>query len=304
MANIFEKVLNKEIILEPFPHIVVEGLIEESTYADIDSEFPSGLSITRQNAMRRYLLQRMSTGCAIEDVMEEIQHISGVFQGLVSYESLKVYENAIKDGISFNPELIQNTSVTLQFDNLKYVQGLNPFKKLKEDWKDAKIDFLRKFREWMPREFREDDSLFKSLERSTYSRGDIRINTKVTTEGTSVIGPHIDSPQEVIAGLIYCRSDKDVGHGGDLALFKLKKDANQRFMSINKRKIPYKYLVLAKKIFYQKNTALFFPNSLRAIHAVTPRDLNTSERRIINVSIEIPGKKTLWDKNLGVDPAL
>ena len=49
MANIFEKVLSK-VTLEPFPHIV-NGLIEESIYADID-EFPSGLSITRQNAMK------------------------------------------------------------------------------------------------------------------------------------------------------------------------------------------------------------------------------------------------------------
>ena len=102
---------------------------------------------------------------------------------------------------------------------MTYVYGLNSFKKLKEDLKEVKIEFLRKFREWMPREFREDDSLYKSLDRATYSRGDIRVNSKVTKEGTSVIGPHTDCPQEVIAGLIYCRSDNDLGHGGDLALY-------------------------------------------------------------------------------------
>ena len=78
--------------------------------------------------------------------MKEIQHISGVFQGLTSYESLKVYEKAIKDGISFNPEIIQNTSITLQFDTLQHAEGLKSFKKLKEDWNDVKIEFLRKFK--------------------------------------------------------------------------------------------------------------------------------------------------------------
>ena len=49
---------------------------------------------------------------------------------------------------------------------------------------------------------------------------------------TTALGAHIDSQQEVVAGLIYCRADEDRGQGGDLALYKLKDEIGDKFMSI------------------------------------------------------------------------
>ena len=57
---------------------------------------------------------------------------------------------------------------------------------------------------------------------------------------------------------------------------------------MSKKKSTETYVEEIKRIKYDKNVAIFFPNSLNAIHAVT-RDINDTERRLINVSIELPG---------------
>ena len=61
---------------------------------------------------------------------------------------------------------------------------------------------------------------------------------------------------------------------------------------------------MKKTVKYGENVAIFFPNSLKAIHAVTVRDINMIERRLLNLSIELPGKMTLWRSELGVDENL
>ena len=72
--------------------------------------------------------------------------------------------------------------------------------------------------------------MFGKLVELAYCRGDIRVNTRVTRPNTTH-GAHVDSQQEVIAGLIYCRADDDKGQGGDLALYKLKDHIGDKFMS-------------------------------------------------------------------------
>ena len=72
--------------------------------------------------------------------------------------------------------------------------------------------------------------MFGKLVELAYCRG-IWVNTRVTRPNTTALGAHVDSQQEVIAGLIYCRADDDKGQGGDLALYKLKDHIGDKFMS-------------------------------------------------------------------------
>ena len=298
MSNLFNKLLDAEVMLQPFPHVVIEEFIDHGMYADLDMQFPKGRSIHKyQIKLENYIAKRLLDGSSTTELG---RYKRGLNDALAN-KFIENYNKRIHGGILADPELPQNTAVSLEFNSLGNVGGLDPFKKLRSEWANAKIDILNKFRKWIPNA--KNDLFWKNLLDSSYSRGDIRVNTKVAIEGTTSLGPHIDSQQEIIAGLIYCRHDYDNSHGGDLGLYRLKNEIGPHFMS-KKRRIPYKYVELEKTIAYKKNTAVFFPNSLKAIHAVTPRGLGNFERRIINVSIEVLGNKALWDLNLGVDSSL
>ena len=298
MSNLFNKLLDAEVMLHPFPHVVVEGFIDDDVYADLDMQFPSGKSINKfQIKLENYIAKRLLEG----STTRELGRYKRGLNNETANNFIENYNKRIQNGESADPELPQNTAISLEFNSLGNVGGLDPFKKLRSEWENAKVDILNKFRKWIPNA--KNNIFWKNLLDSSYSRGDIRVNTRVAIEGTTTLGPHIDSQQEIIAGLIYCRHDSDDSHGGDLGLYRLKNEIGHQFMS-EKRRIPYEYVELEKTIAYKKNTAVFFPNSLRAIHAVTPRGLGKFERRIINVSIELLENKALWDINLGVDSSL
>ena len=289
----FEKLLNSEVDMDPFPHIIINNFFDENTYKEIDRKFPTGKKIQSFTmAVEEYIAKELMKGAKIEEMVE---YIAGLNERNAN-EFVENYKEAVKKGV---PELTQNTAISLQFNTLEAINGLSVFKKIKKEWELAKKESLKKFRQFLPDYIKNDDVLFGKLVKLSYSRGDIRVNTRVTMPNTTALGAHIDSQQEVVAGLIYCRADEDRGQGGDLALYKLKDEIGDKFMSI-KRRVPETYVEEIKKIKYDKNVAIFFPNSIKAIHAVTARDINDTERRLINVSIELPGDITLWERKEGV----
>ena len=58
MSNIFKKLLEADVVLEPFPHVVIEGLIDRNTYTDLEKQFPSGLSIKNTTTQFKILSRR------------------------------------------------------------------------------------------------------------------------------------------------------------------------------------------------------------------------------------------------------
>ena len=252
MSNIFKKLLEADVVLEPFPHVVIEGLIDRNTYTDLEKQFPSGLSIKKyHNSVQDFIAKRLMAGSTIEEL--------GYFiRGLDDSKAKRYIANYQRKAQNKYPselKLTQNTPLILEFKSLRTVDGLHSFKKLKSDWEDIRLSVLRKFREWIPAG-REDNIPWKALEQFSFSRGDVRVNTKVSIEGTTSLGPHIDNSQEIIAGLIYFKSDNDNSDGGDLGLYGLNNGVGFQFMS-PKRRIPDEYVNLEKNIRYGKNIAVF-----------------------------------------------
>ena len=298
--NMFEKLLEAEITTEPFPHIIIKNFFERGTYNRISEEFPSGRQIKNYEiAKEDYIAKQILSG-------ESIETLSKYVKGITSEKAdmyVQFYRKRCKDKSLYNRELIQNSAISLQFSELEAINGLASFKKIRDEWNCAKLDVIEKFKRWLPKNIQRDSILYSKLKEVSYCRGDIRVNAAVVKEGTTTLGAHLDSQQEIIAGLIYCRDKNDQGNGGDLALYKLKDEKMEKFMS-KKRRIPEKLIDLKKTVKYGENVAIFFPNSLKAIHAVTVRDINMIERRLLNLSIELPGKMTLWRSELGVDENL
>jgi hypothetical protein len=112
----------------------------------------------------------------------------------------------------------------------------------------------------------------------------VGINSPVTVEGTSVIGPHLDSPKELYAGLFYLRHQEDVAAGGDLVVYEWKDPQIRNF--VEKRHIDPSLVVERGTIPYGPNRFVWFLNSVEAVHGVTMRQRSPLPRRLCNIIAE------------------
>ena len=108
------------------------------------------------------------------------------------------------------------------------------------------------------------------------------INTPVKTI-TSVRGPHIDNPVELIGGLFYLKDTNDMSNGGDLLLY----ETTGKIYFKDKAEVQNEEnLKIYKKIKYSFNNCVFFLNTIKSIHSITPRSLTNITRNLTNIIIE------------------
>jgi hypothetical protein len=153
----------------------------------------------------------------------------------------------------------QNTAYSLEFDLIEPKdKHLIDFA---NDWSRQKNGLLDFIFDQLPLHVKDQIINVKAL---SFTRGDFRASSPVTVANTTQLGPHLDSPFEILAGLIYLKIEED------------------------KRRVPLKYLDKIHSIPYKNNIGIFFISHPKAIHGVAPRDLTTYDRRVINLSIELP----------------
>lgn len=108
----------------------------------------------------------------------------------------------------------------------------------------------------------------------------IGANTPTTTAG-SVRGPHIDSTNELVAGLFYMPLPEDDA-GGDLEVHELLafpqfRPPSELLPNLSRR---------VKTVPYAPNTFFMFVNGPYSIHAVTPRQPTKLERRLVSFAVD------------------
>jgi hypothetical protein len=103
-------------------------------------------------------------------------------------------------------------------------------------------------------------------------------------EKSSVRGPHVDNPAELIAGLFYLRDDLDKSTGGDLVIHS---SGEKKIYFEGKAEVKnIQDLTDVKIIKYKKNHTVFFLNSINSIHSITPRQVTNNTRCLTNIIIE------------------
>jgi len=112
----------------------------------------------------------------------------------------------------------------------------------------------------------------------------IGINTP-SRNRSSVRRVHTDAPDELFAGLFYFRAPDDQAVGGDLEIFRWKRDKAHLFVGseVNESDAEPVHTVA-----YKPNTAVIFINSTMALHAVSARDPSPVSRRLVNVMGRVP----------------
>ena len=95
---------------------------------------------------------------------------------------------------------------------------------------------------------------------------------------SSVRPAHVDSENEIFAGLFYMKPEGDTTPGGDLALYSFKDGKN----AFGGHYADLEDVTEECVVPYGKNRFIAFVNSAKSIHGVTPRPVTENYRRYIN----------------------
>jgi hypothetical protein len=115
----------------------------------------------------------------------------------------------------------------------------------------------------------------------------VSINSPVT-EGSSVRGPHLDSPRKLFNALLYFRHPDDRSTGGDLEFYRLKGGrAPDKWSAIDPDLVERTHVVP-----YRANTLVMFINSPGALHGVSRRSVTPLPRRYVDFLGECHGGRS------------
>jgi hypothetical protein len=107
------------------------------------------------------------------------------------------------------------------------------------------------------------------------------IYSEASDQPAHIIGPHLDRPVALYAGLFYFRVDGDDSTGADLELYRWKPGFPAYLYGV--RQVPDHLVEVVKVIRYEKNTLVFFPHSSVSIHGVSIRSAAPFPRRHVNL---------------------
>lgn len=234
---------NHEAWHNPFPHIVIHDALPNDIYEELSENYPATDVITSDNPLKNNYRYQLSINNTWRN-----EKVAQVWQDFAKYHTSQTfYEDVLQILGPFLPLYYHHLGNLFSRETIWRNKGVKRF-----SHKYMALDCQ------------------------------IGINSPVL-EPSTVIGPHLDNPVELYAGLFYLRHPQDDSKGGHLLTYE-QLDKNKRYKP--KTQIPEQELQVKNIIPYEKNMfALIFctPNS---IHGVTPRSVTPHCRRLVNIIAE------------------
>jgi hypothetical protein len=112
----------------------------------------------------------------------------------------------------------------------------------------------------------------------------IALNTPVVGPATSVKGAHVDRPQALYGATYYLRHDDDPCTGGELQLLRMRGSKLRKFEHVF---APDDECEVVRTIPYAHDTFVCWPNSIDALHRVSPRSETPRFRCYANLLAEV-----------------
>lgn len=244
--SLLNKACKTKLCLDPFPYLVIEEALDEQLYEKIEEGYPNFLQQNPQ--FKKWNNKRVQIYGA--DLISN-PDVDSVLKEFVAYHlSNKFYREVCKlfsEAIStFHPKLEERLGQKVA--------------ELKTGVRTQK-----------------HSRLFLDCQ--------VGINTPVQ-EKCSVRGAHLDDKKKFFVGLFYLKDVADISEGGDLLLYKVKKnypklDSDPNWGS-NVVQDPSAIEVFTT-IPYQANTFVIFLNTSYSFHGVSEREQTPYPRRLINV---------------------
>jgi hypothetical protein len=243
MRSVLDHATRADICEDPFPHLVLQPVLDDSDYERLAAGFPAPEVMTPLETKGRFAYRA-------RDIMADARmdpawhaftaiHVASAFYRRV----IAVFGDHIR---SLHPDLEDRLGKSLEDipTGMRFGEG--------------------------PREV--------SLECQC-------ICTEAAAAPTRIIGPHVDRPVALYAGLYYFRADRDESEGGDLELYRFK--PGLRGYVEGTRQVPDQLVERVAVVPYRRNTLVLFPHSRDSIHGVSIRSPSRFARRHVNLVGEL-----------------
>ena len=249
--SILDRVSRSDIVLDPFPHIVVADALPADYYARLADEYPSFATLAGPGPHPNNTLYVRSAW--------DIPFMPDVTAVWRQFAAHHVSRDFYRKMVALFGDRIRNAHPTLEGELGRTVEDLSvgprhPKKSLHSEARahDVKLD------------------------------AQFGINSPVT-ERSSVRIAHVDSKFKLVAGLLYFRHENDDSTGGELELCRYdpsgaRFDASQHLIG--------SAFEVARTVPYRHNMLVMWVNSPAALHGVSPRDPTPHPRRYINFLCE------------------
>ncbi len=253
MKSVLEKASAEHVQSEPFPHIVINGALDEDQYLEMERKYPSPEILIQDNP--RYPgndpANNKRFGLMGIDILHD-SRLDSIWSDFVRSHTDRRFFQQVLDVFQHH-FLDLSPSLNDWFGPLGQVE---PRLRYANTFDDAPI-----------------------LLDAT-----IVINSAVVEEHTTVRRPHVDRLCKLYSGLFYLRDSADESSGGDLLLYRFKSGMPGGFYE--NREIDEKHIECVKRIPYQRNTLVMFPHSINALHGVSVRSLTSFPRRLLTFSCD------------------
>lgn len=188
-----------------------------------------------------------------------------------------------------------NARADLSFNDMKEGGRYQP----SEDWRKfldfcVSHEFYRRICDLLTIDYIDAEKDYQFIPRAEKSKNSlprvnmdcqIGINTPNTGTPARVRGPHVDFPGQLWGGMLYMPVEGDTD-GGDLIIYESTvPDEDLRFHG--KAELTDDQVREVDRVPYAPNTAIFWENSVKAIHGVDIRQTSDKPRQMVNFIAEV-----------------
>ncbi|WP_286264215.1 hypothetical protein [Thalassotalea atypica] len=251
--SILANATSSEIVLTPYPHIVIKNALDPEIFNRLSAEFPD-VETVLDGKQKKDTWYDYPACKALQD-----DSISEQWKAFLSYHT--------------SNEFFQDL-VTIFGDAINKLHP-NITKQLGKSLSEFSTSMRQTGAANNPENYESDISL------------ECQFYVNFTEQPREVRGPHVDRPSELFAALLYFRDEEDDSSGSDLAVCEItdpmvipskgRIHADHLPMELEQNKV-----TISNEVKYEANTLVLFINSERSVHAVTPRTATPIPRKHIN----------------------
>ena len=254
IPTLLDRADKARVVLEPYPHIVIENALPDDVYQALASSFPT-----------------------LGDLPEDLAGTNN--------KRFNLYA-------SWGPTELPKEQTPAPWQAFLEAHASTDFsRKVFDLFPEATVEGARPGERWVKTEAF-GEGLAQKLGFSgpvavddLIARATVAVNTPVSSP-TSVRGPHVDSVWKAYVGLYYVRAPDDTSEGGDLSLFRWKPGARVDPWS---NKADPTLVEEFTTVRYAPNTYVLMLNTHDSLHGVTVRQSTPHIRRFAVTSGWFPG---------------
>lgn len=270
--SILNRFDSSKYFLDPYPHLIINNVFDEKIYQELEKDFQNIL-INQFKEKKEFFSENTRVQLAASEIINNKNLKSKIWKDFVEYHCskeffLKFFDIFEREIYALLPDVYKK--IEENKNNKNFTEIRSDFHKSRNELKknNSKCDFVL---DCQP-----------------------SITTPNISGQKSVRGPHIDSPYKLYAALFYLRDPRDNLQGGDIILYKSKKNTqfNNKTNVINHNDLE------EKKLFkYGKNNLVMHLNSPITIHGVSERANGNYRRNLVNIISESYNEDKLFNLN-------